>query len=230
MRTLLMIDDDVRLAQLLKTYLSKHGFELIIAENGEAGLRMLRDRSPQLVILDVMLPGKDGFDVCREIRKQSQVPLIMLTARGETTDRIVGLELGADDYLPKPFEPRELVARIQSILKRAEPRVPHGEKLRLGELELDPGARIVKAGGQIIDLSTTEFDLLELLMRNSGRVLSRDDIMDQLRGQDWEAFDRSIDIAVSRLRSKIGDDPKSPRYLKTVRKKGYLLTGGEGGG
>jgi DNA-binding response OmpR family regulator len=150
----------------------------------------------------------------------------MLTARGDITDRVVGLELGADDYLPKPFEPRELVARIQSILRRAEPRVAT-EKLKLGGLELDPSARTVRLKGKSVELSTTEFDLLELFLRNPGRVLTRDWIMDQLRGQDWEAFDRSIDIAVSRLRAKIEEDAKTPRYLKTIRKKGYLLGGEE---
>jgi DNA-binding response OmpR family regulator len=225
-KTLLIIDDDQRLCSLLATYLSRHGYDLLSAGDGELGLKLIKDRQPRLVILDLMLPGRDGFEICRDIRKQSRIPVIMLTARGDITDRVVGLELGADDYLPKPFEPRELVARIQSILRRAEPRTPT-EKLKLGHLELDPSARTFRLRGKSIELSTTEFDLLELFLRNPGRVLTRDWIMDQLRGQDWEAFDRSIDIAVSRLRAKIEEDAKTPRYLKTIRKKGYLLGGEE---
>ncbi len=225
-KTLLIIDDDERLCSLLATYLSQHGYELLSAGDGEMGLKLIKDRRPLLVILDLMLPGRDGFEICRDLRKQSRIPVIMLTARGDITDRVVGLELGADDYLPKPFEPRELVARIQSILRRAEPRTAT-EKLKLGALELDPSARTVRLKGKSIELSTTEFDLLELFLRNPGRVLTRDWIMDQLRGQDWEAFDRSIDIAVSRLRAKIEEDAKTPRYLKTIRKKGYLLGGEE---
>jgi two-component system phosphate regulon response regulator OmpR len=225
-KTLLIIDDDERLCSLLATFLARHGYELLSAGNGELGLKLIRDRRPQLVILDLMLPGRDGFEICREIRKHSRIPVIMLTARGDITDRVVGLELGADDYLPKPFEPRELVARIQSILRRTEPGAAT-EKLALGDLELDPSARSFRLRGKSVELSTTEFDLLELFLRNPGRVLTRDWIMDQLRGRDWEAFDRSIDIAVSRLRAKIEDDARTPRYLKTIRKKGYLLAGEE---
>ena len=225
-KTLLIIDDDERLCSLLATFLSRHGYELLSANNGEADLRLIRDRNPRLVILDLMLPGRDGFEICRDIRKQSRIPVIMLTARGDITDRVVGLELGADDYLPKPFEPRELVARIQSVLRRTEPGVPT-EKLKVGALELDPAARSFRLKGKSVELSTMEFDLLELFLRNPRRVLTRDWIMDQLRGQDWEAFDRSIDIAVSRLRAKIEEDAKNPRYLKTVRKKGYLMAGEE---
>jgi two-component system phosphate regulon response regulator OmpR len=192
----------------------------------EAALRTLKVDPPDIVILDVMLPGMDGFTVCRRIRETSRVPIVMLTARGDVTDRIVGLELGADDYLPKPFEPRELVARVQAVLRRGSG-AEQDDLLRVGPLEVNWTSRSARLQGTVLPLTSAEFDLLALLARNRGRVLSRDRIMDETRGVDWEAYDRSIDILVSRLRQKLGDDPKQPAFIRTVRGAGYSFIGGE---
>jgi DNA-binding response OmpR family regulator len=186
----------------------------------------LKKRSPSLVILDLMLPARDGFMVCREIRRASSVPIIMLTARGDLTDRVAGLELGADDYLPKPFEPRELVARIQTVLRRGgEARVSssQAERLRAEALTVDLRSRSAWLEATPLDLTTTEFEILALFIQHPGTVLSRDQIMDRVRGIDWEAYNRSIDVAVSRLRHKLHDDAKRPRYFKTVWGAGYLF-------
>jgi len=219
---LLVIDDDRKLCGLLSDYLSQLGFQVMVAANGEDGLRHLRGGGADLVILDVMLPGMDGFETCRAIRRSSRVPIIMLTARGEVMDRVVGLELGADDYMPKPFEPRELVARIQAILRRGEPRE---EILTFGPLRVDPARRSAYLQGDPLLLTTSEFDLLELLVRSRGRVLSRGAILDQVKGEPGEAFDRSVDVLVSRLRHKLDDDPRNPRFIRTVRGSGYAFIG-----
>ncbi|MBI5536474.1 MAG: response regulator transcription factor [Deltaproteobacteria bacterium] len=223
----LIVDDDEELNQLLTEYLAPFGFVVSSASHPDDGLRMLKSDAPDILILDVMLPGMDGFAVCRRVRETSAVPIIMLTARGGVVDRVVGLELGADDYLPKPFEPRELVARMQAVLRRG-PTVSHQQILRAGALELNESARTASVGGRALTLTTAEFELLLLLVRQRGRVLTRNRIMDELRGVDWEAFDRSIDVLVSRLRHKLNDDPKAPRFIKTVWGKGYSFTGGEG--
>jgi two-component system phosphate regulon response regulator OmpR len=177
------------------------------------------------VILDVMLPGRDGFRVCREIRRESAVPIIMLTARGDLPDRVAGLELGADDYLAKPFEPRELVARIQTVLRRVGETHPRlkGQRLRAEALTVDLRSRTAWLDDAPLDLTTTEFEILALFLQRPGAVLSRDEIMERVRGTDWEAYNRSIDIVVSRLRHKLHDDPKRPRYFKTVWGTGYLF-------
>lgn len=218
----LLIDDDRKLRGLLTEYLGSAGFEVMTAGRADEGLRLLRTEHPAIVILDVMLPGMDGFDACRAIRRESAVPIIMLTARGDVTDRVVGLELGADDYLSKPFEPRELVARIDAILRRG--RTP-AETWSFGGLHVDPSRRSATMNGDEIPLTTAEFDLLELLIRGRGRVLSRTHILDGVRGEAWDALDRSIDVLVSRLRNKLGDDPKQPRYVRTVRGAGYAFVG-----
>jgi DNA-binding response OmpR family regulator len=220
----LIIDDDARLSALLTEYLGRFNFEVTTAVHPEAGLRALRGSDPDIVILDVMLPDMDGFAVCRKIREFSRVPIVMLTARGEVTDRIVGLELGADDYLPKPFEPRELVARIQAVLRRGVPGA--GEVFRAGPLEINWTTRSARLGERELDLTGAEFELLGLLARNRGRVLSRDRIMDETRGVDWDAYDRSIDVLVSRLRQKLGDDAKRPSFIRTIRGSGYRFIGG----
>jgi DNA-binding response OmpR family regulator len=220
----LIIDDDQRLGALLTEYLGRFNFEVTTAAHPEAGLRALRGSDPDIVILDVMLPEMDGFAVCRRIREFSRVPIVMLTARGEVTDRIVGLELGADDYLPKPFEPRELVARIQAVLRRGVPAAD--DVLKAGALEVNWTTRSARLDGRELDLTSAEFELLGLLARNRGRVLSRDRIMDQTRGVDWDAYDRSIDVLVSRLRQKLGDDAKHPRFIRTIRGSGYRFIGG----
>lgn len=222
---LLVIDDDRKLCGLLSSYLADHGFEVSVAHSAEDGLRRLRTEGADLVVLDVMLPDTDGFETCRTIRKSSRVPVIMLTARGEVMDRVVGLELGADDYMSKPFEPRELVARVQAILRRGEPKE---ETLAFGRLRVDPARRATTLDGESVPLTTAEFDLLELLVRSRGRVLSRGAILDQVKGEPWDAFDRSIDVLVSRLRSKLGDDPRDPHFIRTVRGSGYAFVGDAG--
>jgi DNA-binding response OmpR family regulator len=221
----LVIDDDEKLNALLTEYLGRFGFAVRTVAHPEAGLRALRSDPPDIVILDVMLPDMDGFAVCRKAREIGRVPIIMLTARGDVMDRIVGLELGADDYLPKPFEPRELVARIQAVLRRGA-KADDEDILRAGELEVSWSTRSARLGGQALPLTTAEFELLALLVRNRGRVLSRDRIMDQTRGIDWEAYDRSIDVLVSRLRQKLGDHPRAPAFIRTVRGTGYCFIGG----
>jgi two-component system phosphate regulon response regulator OmpR len=223
---ILIIDDDVKLIQLLDDYFRTFGFgiKLCSATNAQEGLDQIKRCDPSLIILDIMLPGKNGLDLCREIRQSSQVPIIMLTARGEITDRVVGLELGADDYLPKPFDPRELVARIQSVLRRTR-ETPTAETVVFKGLEIDFRRRIVRLDGVEIDLSTTEFETLKVFTQHPGQVLSRDQLMDKMRGVEWAAFDRSIDVLVSRLRQKLGDDPKNPRFFKTVWGAGYAFVG-----
>ena len=222
----LIVDDDEKLTALLAEYLAGFGIEVRPAAHPDEGLRALRAAPPDLVILDVMLPDTDGFALCRRVREASRVPIIMLTARGDLTDRVVGLELGADDYLAKPFEPRELVARIQAVLRRGAHR-SSTERLRAGRLEVDWEARAARLNGADLALTTAEFDLLGLLVRHRGRVLSRERIMDETRGVDWEAFDRSVDVLVSRVRQKLGDDPKRPAFIRTVRGAGYTFIAGE---
>jgi DNA-binding response OmpR family regulator len=232
---LLMIDDDTRLSAMVGEYLRAAGLEVEVAGTLAAG----RDRllttsgapaSPHTfdaLVLDLMLPDGDGLDLCRELRAEPrtrQLPLLMLTARGEPMDRIVGLELGADDYLPKPFEPRELLARVKALLRRAA-LVPSGsdEVLRFGRLEVDLGARLARVDGKPCDLTSHQFELLVVLAQSPGRVLSRDQIMDALKGHPMEAFDRSIDVHISRIRALIEDDPKEPRRVLTVRGAGYVF-------
>ncbi len=231
---LLMIDDDTRLSAMVGDYLRAAGFEVEVAGTLAAGRQQLL-AGPALasstafdaVVLDLMLPDGDGLDLCRELRadvRTRALPLLMLTARGEPMDRIVGLELGADDYLPKPFEPRELLARIKALLRRAAP-VPPGadEVLRFGRLEVDLGARVARVDGKPCDLTSHQFELLVVLAQSPGRVLSRDQIMDALKGHPMEAFDRSIDVHISRIRALIEDDPKEPRRVLTVRGAGYVF-------
>jgi two-component system phosphate regulon response regulator OmpR len=223
----LLIDDDERLNALLTEYLTRFGFSVRTATHPDVGLRSLKADTPDLVVLDVMLPGTDGLTLCRKIRESSRVPIIMLTARGDVTDRIVGLEMGADDYLPKPFEPRELVARMQAVLRRGH--AENDETSRSGPIEVNWTTRSVSLDGRPLVLTTAEFELLGLLVRSRGRVLSRDRIMEALRGVDWEAYDRSIDVLVSRLRQKLGDDARRATFIQTVRGVGYSFTGGSSG-
>ena len=222
----LVIDDDERLNALLTRYMDRFGFTVHSAIDPRAALRMLKSDPPDIVILDVMLPEMDGFAVCRKVRDSSRVPIIMLTARGEVMDRILGLELGADDYLAKPFEPRELVARVQAVLRRGVPETAD-ERLRVGTLDVNWATRCASLAGRDLCVTTAEFELLGLLVRNRGRVLSRERILDGTRGIDWEAYDRSIDVLISRLRQKLGDDAKHPSFIRTVRGAGYIFIGGE---
>lgn len=223
---LLLIDDDARLTTMVGDYLRNAGYEIDIAGSLAAGRDRLRLGQYDALVLDLMLPDGDGLDLTRELRgdaRTRRLPLLMLTARGEPMDRIVGLEIGADDYLPKPFEPRELLARIKALLRRASPEPAADEVLRFGRLEIDLGARQAYLGGQACDLTSHQFDLLVVLAQSPGRVLSRDQIMDALKGHPLEAFDRSIDVHISRIRALIEDDPKNPKRVLTVRGVGYLF-------
>jgi OmpR family response regulator RpaB len=218
MPRILLIDDDAQLGEPLAAYFGRFGFELEQAVRPSEGLARLREGGFDAVILDVMLPEQDGFAVCKAIRKESDVPVVMLTARGEVMDRVVGLEIGADDYLPKPFEPRELVARIATVLRR-RPRAAPDERLRFEGLVIDPVTRGVERDGAPVDLTGTEFELLLLLARDPGRVFSRDDILNHLRGHDAELFTRAVDIVVSRLRRKL----EPVEAIKTLRNAGYAF-------
>ncbi|MEO6410565.1 MAG: response regulator transcription factor [Burkholderiaceae bacterium] len=224
---LLLIDDDARLSTMVGDYLGQAGFEVVLAGSLAAGRERLANENFDALVLDLMLPDGDGLDLCRELRASPRtrtLPLLMLTARGEPLDRIVGLELGADDYLGKPFEPRELQARVKALLRRAaQPVAGADDVLRFGRLEIDLGARIARLSGQVCDLTGHQFDLLVVLAQSPGRVLSRDQIMDSLKGHPLEAFDRSIDVHISRIRSVIEDDPKAPRRVLTVRGAGYVF-------
>ena len=222
----ILIDDDERLNALVTSYLQRFGVSVRSFSHPEKGFQALTDDSPDIVILDVMLPDIDGFTLCRKIREFSRVPIVMLTARGDVTDRVVGLDLGADDYLAKPFEPRELLARIQAVLRRSTP-TERNERIRIGDLEVNSAKRSAAIEGRDLALTAAEFELLALLVRNRGRIVSRDRIMDQTRGIDWDAFDRSVDVHISRLRQKLGDDPKRPTFIRTVRGSGYLFVGGD---
>jgi DNA-binding response OmpR family regulator len=219
---ILVIEDDPSLAEMVKSYLGEAGFRVSIAGRGEDGIAMLAREPFELVILDLMLPDLDGLEVCRRIRTRGRTPILMLTARGDAMDRVVGLELGADDYLPKPFEPRELLARLRAILRRAKG-ADESDLMRFGRLEIDLGARVVRLNGELCSLTGHQFALLLVLARNAGRVLSRDVIMDLLSSEPLEAFDRSIDVHISRIRAAIEDDPKNPRRVITVRGAGYVF-------
>jgi DNA-binding response OmpR family regulator len=220
---LLMIEDDAALAQLVRDYLSPLGFDVVPAGTAAEGLRRLGDEVFDAVLLDVMLPDLDGFEVCRRIRSSSDVPVLMLTARGDDEDRIAGLEIGADDYLPKPFNPRELLARLRAILRRRRPAPGRSAPLRFGRLEIDRDARIVRVDDDEKPMTGYQFDLLLALAESAGRVLSREALMTRVRGDALEAFDRSIDVHVSRLRAAIEDDPRHPRRILTVRGAGYVF-------
>jgi DNA-binding response OmpR family regulator len=222
----LLVEDDARLGQLLKEYLAQNEVDVTVAGDGERGLRELGARRWDVVLLDLMLPGIDGLEVCRRIRtgaEQPQVPILMITAKGDDVDKIVGLELGADDYLAKPFNPRELLARLRAILRRTAAPSGAEDRFRTGELEIHFGAREVTVGGKRQVLTHFEFELLAQLARAAGRVLSREHLMDALKGAEFESFDRSIDVHISKLRAKLESDPKTPRYIKTVRGVGYVL-------
>lgn len=221
-KRILLIEDDARLAGMVRDYLGKSGFEVTIAGTGSHGLALQQSGGFGAVILDLMLPDMDGLEVCRTIRARDGVPVLILTAKGDPMDRIVGLELGADDYLPKPFEPRELLARLNAILRRGKAGRSAGV-LRFGRLEVDPQAMEARLEGQKCSLTAHQFKLLEIMANAAGRVLSRDYLMDHLKGENLETFDRSIDVHVSRIRAEIEDDPKHPRRVITVRGAGYVF-------
>lgn len=241
-KRVLIIDDDEKLAALLREFLAKYGFAARAAHRPSEALSILRRESFAAIILDVMMPEMSGFDLCREIRAFSSTPIIMLTARGDIVDKVVGLEIGADDYLPKPFEPRELAARLQALLRRASHRFAVGETLRFAGLRLDLATRraflcppaSASSGGESapapgeeeqIELTAAEFRLLSALVRERPKVVSRDDLIEEMRGFERDVFDRSIDIQVSRLRAKLRDSPRTPRFIRTVRGAGYAFVG-----
>jgi len=220
---ILMIDDDARLGAMVAEYLGAAGLRVTLAADATSGLARLARDPIDAVILDVMLPDLDGFETLRRLRTRTDVPVLMLTARGEATDRVVGLELGADDYLPKPFEPRELLARLRAILRRRTAGGRTSEVLSFGRLEIDRGARIVRVDGAERALTGYQFALLLALAEHAGRVLTREQLMDLVKGEALEAFDRSIDVHISRIRAAIEDDPKRPRHILTVRGTGYVF-------
>ena len=223
--SLLLIDDDVRLSQMLVQYLGEAGFAVTCAPTGKAGLQLASQAHWGLIILDWMLPDADGLDLCRTLRNgnTASIPILMLTARGDATDRIIGLEMGADDYLPKPFEPRELRARIKAILRRGARDAAHVPVLRFGRLEIDREARELRVDGQVREVTSYQFDLLVAMAERAGRVLSREQLLDMVKGEPLEAFDRSIDVHISRLRAAIEDNPKHPRRILTLRGAGYVF-------
>jgi two-component system, OmpR family, phosphate regulon response regulator OmpR len=218
----LIVDDDTRLSAMLRDYLEASGFAARAVASAAEGVAAVRGREPGAVVLDVMLPDFDGFEACRRIRAFSAVPIVMLTAKGEETDRIVGLEIGADDYLAKPFSPRELVARLRAVLRRSI-RGQAPDTLRFGRLAIDPASRTLTVDGGERALTSYQFDLLVALARNAGRTLSREQLMDAVKGEELDALDRSIDVHVSRIRAMIEDDPKHPRRIVTVRGAGYVF-------
>jgi len=222
---ILVVDDDPELRKLLRDYLTDAGFVVDLAADGEEMRRVMRRESPDVVIMDLMLPGTDGLALTREIRAASNLPILMLSARGEEIDRVVGLEVGADDYLAKPFSPRELLARLRALLRRAQgpPAAEHPEGIEFGPYRLDVAARRLLRAGVDVDLSSAEFDLLKVFAERPGRVLSRDVLIDLLKGYERDPFDRTIDIRVGRLRRKIEPDPTSPVFVRTVRGEGYLF-------
>jgi two-component system phosphate regulon response regulator OmpR len=228
-RKVLLVDDDVKLQRLLKDYLEGYGFQVLALLDGSAVLETIRRESPDMVILDIMLPIRNGFDVLREIRGEVSLPVIMLTAKGEDTDRIVGLELGADDYLPKPFNPRELLARMKAVLRRAHPQERREREkdasasIEAGGLLLNKARRTLVVEGEEVDLSSTEYELLKVLMENTNQVLSRDQLMTLAWGRDFMALERTIDVHISKLRAKTESDPRAPKRIKTIWGTGYMF-------
>jgi two-component system OmpR family response regulator/two-component system response regulator RstA len=228
---ILLVEDDERLADLTAEYLRKNDFEVAIEARGDSAEVRILDDDPELVILDIMLPGKDGFEVCRAVREKYKGVILMLTARDEDLDQILGLELGADDYIAKPVQPRLLLARIKALLRRApgaasddSAEAGAAAELAFGSFRISQATRSAHLGDEAIDLTTAEFDLLWLLAQHAGSILSRDDLLQQLRGIGFDGLDRSIDARISRLRRKLGDDPENPTRIKTVRSKGYLFS------
>ncbi|HEY3594680.1 MAG TPA: response regulator transcription factor [Polyangiaceae bacterium] len=222
MPRVLLIDDDRRLHELLSAYLEQNGFTVTGAPDGRRGLAELETGVFDIIVLDLMMPGIDGLEVCRRIRGKSKVPIVMLTAKGDETDRVVGLELGADDYIAKPFGPRELVARLRAVLRRTNPDVS-SERVSIGDIAIDVGAHQVRVGGREIELTGLEFDILLALARRAGRVVGREALLAEAGRGGIAVNDRTVDVHISHLRQKIGDDPRSPRIIKTIRGVGYVL-------
>jgi len=228
MEPVLVIDDDLELCELLSKYLQREGFEVKIVHDGNQGVERALSEEYALIVLDVMLPGINGFEVLRRIRAESRIPILMLTARGDDVDRIVGLEMGADDYLPKPFNPRELVARIRAVLRRSnadaiKPPPEEPDLIAITDIELDKATRVVRRAGEPITLTVVEFDLLEILMKSAGRIVTREELVKTVLGRDFSPYDRSIDTHLSNLRKKLGGLPGCPERIKTIRGIGYIF-------
>jgi two-component system, OmpR family, response regulator len=218
----LLIDDDARLGDLLRGYFGDHGVTMAIAKDGSAGLDQLARGTFDAILLDVMMPGMDGLEVLRRVRAKSAIPVLMLTARGDEADRVVGLELGADDYVPKPFSPRELLARLRAVLRRSQPEAT-SERIAIGGVEVDVGARTARSNGELVDLTGLELDLLIALMRRAGRVVPREALLSEAGRDDIVVSERTVDVHISHVRKKLGDDPKSPKLIRTVRGVGYVF-------
>jgi DNA-binding response OmpR family regulator len=221
MRTILVVEDEAAIARLVRDYLEGAGFTVLLAGDGDTALQLARSAKPDLIVLDLGLPRRDGLDVTREIRRSSDVPIIVVTARGEETDRIVGLELGADDYVVKPFSPKELVARVRAVFRRTEAKQQTAEVLRVADVEIDLPRMRVTIGGRPVDLTPTEFELFSALAREPGRVFTRGQLLDTLHGVAFEAYERAIDAHIKNLRRKIEPTPSAPRYIQTVYGVGY---------
>jgi len=223
--TVLIVDDDVKLVKLLQTYFKKEGYLTYSANDGLDALQVVRERKPDIIVLDLMLPGLDGLTVCRRIRKDNDIPIIMLTARDEESDRLVGLEIGADDYVTKPFSPKEVVARVKAILRRANKEVVRSEQIKAGTLIIDLERHQITNGGQIVDVTPTEFKIMELLAANVSKVYSRLQIVEQIQGYSFEGYERTIDAHIKNLRRKIESNSKAPQYIQTVYGIGYKFVG-----
>ncbi|HWR07581.1 response regulator transcription factor [Sporomusa sp.] len=224
-RSVLIVDDDVKLVELLQLYFQKDGFVVFTAKDGLAALKITREKGPDILVLDLMLPGMDGWDICRMLRRDSEVPILMLTARDEESDRLVGLEIGADDYVTKPFSPKEVVARVKAILRRTKGTTTKPVPFRMGDVIIDLEQYQVTKGGQPVELTPTEFKILELLAANPGRVFSRLLIVEQTQGYSFEGYERTVDAHVKNLRRKLEDNPKEPAYIQTVYGVGYRMVG-----
>ena len=223
-KQILIVDDEERLRALVRAYMEQEGFAVLTAGNGVEALRIARQAKPDLIILDVMMPEMDGWEFLRRLRQERATPVIMLTARVEDTDSILGLELGADDYVTKPFSPRVLTARVRAVLRRSGQSTPHGETLRAADIVLDRASHLVEVGNESVDLTPSEFDLLAALMSAPGRVYSRADLLEQVQGTLYDGYERTIDVHVRNLRQKIESDPRKPRYIETVYGVGYRFT------
>jgi DNA-binding response OmpR family regulator len=223
-KTVLVVDDEERLTSLVKTYLEQAGFRAVTARNGREALFLARQEKPDLIVLDVMMPEMDGLEFMRQHRKERETPIIMLTARVEDTDKLVGLELGADDYVTKPFSPRELIARVRAVLRRSGQAAPDPDILRVADVTLDRAGHIVKVVEQVIDLTPSEFDLLAVLMSAPGRAFSRLELLDRIQGTTYEGYERTIDVHIKNLRGKLEADASKPRYIETVYGVGYRFS------
>lgn len=223
--SVLIVDDDVKLVKLLQTYFEKEGYIIYSANDGLDALQVVREKKPDIIVLDLMLPGLDGLDVCRKIRRDNDIPIIMLTARDEESDRLIGLEIGADDYVTKPFSPKEVIARAKAILRRANKEVVRSEPIQAGTLIIDLERHQVTKDGQIVDVTPTEFKIVELLAGNTGKVYSRLQIVEQIQGYSFEGYERTIDAHIKNLRRKIEINSKEPQYIQTVYGIGYKFAG-----